>query len=290
MIVLILEELKNYLCFLEKQYGWSIRIHNIDMITEKYNSYLASFSAHTNAYCRYLKSEDKIWKTCLQGKEKALRKSAGGIFYGMCHGGVGEFIIPIFYLEKSIGFISVGEFRENMKDANDKLLSIEHKYHLPIEALHEFYETSLCAEIPDINFVKITLTPAARMLELIYSLRIQMDEMRPSYLSSKTFINNKILNYIRHSYTKKITVKQIIEFCNCSESYINHLFKKMNGMSISLYINKYRVKQSESLLITTDHTIKEIAFEVGFNEYSYYSNTFKKINNITPKEFRKIHR
>lgn len=288
VIETIILELKRYLEFLERQYGWRMRIHNIEKIAGKFAPLLSEFSAHHNPYCRYLKSEDAAWKACLQGKEKVLKKSEKGIFYGRCHGGVGEFILPVFSNKQAVGFLSVGEFRDAAEDTEQIFKRLTSKFNLLPEIVEELYKSSLNAYVPNLDFVETIAAPCARMLEFICLLQTQlMDRQKMQWHSSRSAMNYRIRNYIHHFYNKKISVRQIAEFCSCSESYIHHLFSGMNGMGIRAYINTYRVEQSKYLLKTTDRPIKEIAFDVGYGEYSYYANVFKKYCGCSPGAFRK---
>lgn len=289
MIKKVVDDLKTYILFLEKTYNWRIHIHNTALIAGKIAHELDEFTAHNSAYCKYVKSDDRAWKACLQGKQKIMHKAKNGIFYGMCRCYVGEFILPVFHTDTVIGFVSVGEFRNNMTDASKTLCKTAKKYNLSIEALSSFYESSFTDEIPDIKLVSTLVMPIVRMLEYICTLNTQTTDEPQKFHSSKIIMNYRILNYIRHSYNKNITVRQIADFCNCSESYINHMFKRINKMSVSEYINNYRVKKSENLLIGTNYTIAQIAFDVGFSEPGYYSAIFKKINNVSPTQFRKMH-
>lgn len=289
MVQKVTEDLKKYLHFIENSYGWCIRIHNVALIAGKFAHELDEFTSHANSYCKYIKSDDRAWKRCLQGKQKIMNKAAGGSFYGECHCGVGEYIFPVYHAGKPVGFVSVGEFRKSMKESYSALLNAANSYGLSYEAVSSFYEESISENIPDMDTVSALTQPAVRMLEYISSLMAQTSNEQQEFHSSKVIMNYRILNYIRHSYNKPISVKSIADFCNCSESYINHLFKKMNNTSVSDYINKYRIKKSEELLLATNYTVAQIAFDVGFNEPGYYSSVFKRINKISPKEYRKLH-
>lgn len=290
MVEIIIKEIKAYLYFLEKQYGWSMYIYPVKNIAGRYAGQFIDFSAHTNEYCRYLKSEDRLWEKCLQRKQGLLKKSKSGIFYAVCHGGVGEYILPILEDEEPIGFLSVGVFGQKRQEAREYLTAIKKMNGLSIEAATYFYENMLCPEIPDAHFVESLAAPAARLFAYLNEQINKKELSRKanfSFPSPKEAVNVQILNYIHHAYRKKITVKQVAEFCNCSESYLNHLFKKMNGMCISNYVNAYRIKKAQELLAETEYAIKEIAYTVGFEEYSYFSRVFKQILGMTPTEYRK---
>lgn len=99
----------------------------------------------------------------------------------------------------------------------------------------------------------------------------------------------QLLNYINDNYTREISVPELAEVCRFSEYHFMRFFKKHIGTSCIQYINNYRLEKSTELLCTTDMTIMEIAFEVGFDNLSYFNKLFKRKYNMTPKEFRKLH-
>lgn len=98
---------------------------------------------------------------------------------------------------------------------------------------------------------------------------------------------DKILKYISDNYQEDITTAKIAKMCFLSESYLCRFFKNAMGVSITSYINKIRVEKAAILLKNTDESVTDIAFNVGFSDLNYFSRTFKKIMNCTPKEYKK---
>ncbi len=74
-----------------------------------------------------------------------------------------------------------------------------------------------------------------------------------------------------------------------SANYINNFFKKETGESIRQYIINYKILISEFRLKNTSAPISEIAFQLGFNDESHFTKTFKKKHDMTPKEYREAH-
>lgn len=286
MIVTLLNELKSYLDSLQRTMKWIIHISDIEILAGRYYKIISSYGKHTNSFCAYLKTNDELWNVCLKGKKKIMNKASNGAYYGTCHAGVCEFVVPIFHAQKAVGFISVGGYRLPAEQSHKYLSKIHTTYHLPIEALSDYYENALDSRIPDLAFVTAMITPAARMLEMIYGELIRLNKEQPPLTSSKVLMNSRIIGYIENYYNTNITVKQISEFYNCSPSYISHLFKKMNGVSIHTFINMQRIEQAKILLTTTYMPIKDIAFDIGFCDYSHFSNVFKSLTNLSPKEYR----
>lgn len=112
---------------------------------------------------------------------------------------------------------------------------------------------------------------------------------KSTFLSSDATIKIKnILNYIQKNYMHDLSIKDIALTCNFSEYHFMRFFKKHIGMTCIEYINTYRLEVASKLLDTTDQSIMDIAFEVGFNNVSYFNKIFKNKYKLTPKEFRDI--
>ena len=74
-----------------------------------------------------------------------------------------------------------------------------------------------------------------------------------------------------------------------SANYLGVVFKREYGLTISDYINQYRVERAKALMDETNLKIYEIAFQVGFNDQHYFSKTFKKFAECSPSEYRERH-
>jgi AraC-like DNA-binding protein len=74
-----------------------------------------------------------------------------------------------------------------------------------------------------------------------------------------------------------------------SPYYLSHQFKAVSGFNLNRYINRTRISNARSLLIESDATITDIAFQCGFKSISQFNRTFKKIVNLTPREYKNKH-
>ncbi|GAA0790598.1 hypothetical protein GCM10008910_00430 [Faecalicatena orotica] len=66
------------------------------------------------------------------------------------------------------------------------------------------------------------------------------------------------------------------------------LFKKEVGEPITEYLTRYRIEKAKELLKDNTMRLREIAEMVGFNDVSYFSNTFKKVAGMSPTEYRTL--
>ncbi|MCD7956756.1 MAG: AraC family transcriptional regulator [Lachnospiraceae bacterium] len=97
----------------------------------------------------------------------------------------------------------------------------------------------------------------------------------------------ELTDYIAAHYQEHISLEQGAEIMHMSPKYFSSFFAKTFLVSFTQYVNHYRVDQACVLLKTTDLPIMEIAFETGFENFSYFIRKFKEIRGCTPKEYRK---
>jgi two-component system response regulator YesN len=104
--------------------------------------------------------------------------------------------------------------------------------------------------------------------------------------SSHTLVS-EIQLYIGIHYNKKESLKKIAgKFC-VSESYLCELFKKQSGDTVFGFYIKTRLHNARRLLQYSAMSMKEIAQASGFNDYSYFNRSFKKLFGFTPEALRK---
>lgn len=96
-----------------------------------------------------------------------------------------------------------------------------------------------------------------------------------------------IIKYTENNYTEKISIQDIADAMNLSQSHFMKFFKNTMGCSYIDYLNDYRLTMASRLLLSSESTILTIAGEVGFDNLSYFNRMFKKKFNITPSEYRK---
>ena len=83
-----------------------------------------------------------------------------------------------------------------------------------------------------------------------------------------------------------MTLQTIGDALNASPYYLSHVFKNMSGYSPIQYLLRRRLGEAQTLLISTDLTISDIAGLVGFETQSYFNSQFTKHVGIPPKKYR----
>lgn len=94
--------------------------------------------------------------------------------------------------------------------------------------------------------------------------------------------------YIEQYYFNELTLDTIADFAHVSPQHLCRLFQKHMQMRPTHYINLTRIKVSKWLLHNSDKSVTEIAEEVGYHSPYYFTNTFKKYENMSPSAYRKM--
>lgn len=96
-----------------------------------------------------------------------------------------------------------------------------------------------------------------------------------------------ISNYISSHIHEPITLSDISTHLNYNSSYISRLFKQKMDMNISDFIAGLKIEKAKELILSTNHTVEQIAKLVGYENSKYFFQVFKKQTGVSPKEYRK---
>lgn len=99
----------------------------------------------------------------------------------------------------------------------------------------------------------------------------------------------KAQEYIYNNFSTIKSVEEVARHVNISLSYLQHIFKAETHVSIVSFINENKIQLAKQELIFSNKSIEEIAHSVGFSSLSVFSNTFKKMEGISPQKYRKQH-
>lgn len=104
-----------------------------------------------------------------------------------------------------------------------------------------------------------------------------------------TQVNSLLKSYIEEGELAmhgQPSVNYLAEQFHLSPNYLSDLLRKETGRSAKDHINEFLISKAKTALLTTDDSISEIAYELGFNYPHYFSRLFKAKTGITPQEYR----
>jgi YesN/AraC family two-component response regulator len=95
----------------------------------------------------------------------------------------------------------------------------------------------------------------------------------------------QLINYVNGHLSEELSLEQLSQLVNYSESYVCRLFKKLTNKTLISYIQEKRIEQAACLL-KQGIPVNQAAEDVGFNNYSYFYKTFKKLKGCGPADYR----
>ena len=96
-----------------------------------------------------------------------------------------------------------------------------------------------------------------------------------------------IRRYIDNHFKEDLTLNHLAKLAHLNKYYLSHSFRREFGTSPINYLISRRVDESRFLLRKTDHSLSLIAEILGFSSLSYFSQCFRRVEGISPTEYRK---
>ncbi|MED4753707.1 AraC family transcriptional regulator [Brevibacillus choshinensis] len=125
-------------------------------------------------------------------------------------------------------------------------------------------------------------------LFLIEQLIQEYSDTVPEHCAQEPTSEWRIVSeYLESNYANPITLDQLSELTKISKYHLLRSFTKQNGISPYSYLETIRIGNAKKLLEQGVPPM-EVAFQTGFSNQSHFSNFFKKMIGLTPKQYMKI--
>jgi len=96
-----------------------------------------------------------------------------------------------------------------------------------------------------------------------------------------------VKNFIDSHFRETLTLETLAEAAHQNKYYVAHTFRESFGVSPIRYLTERRVEESKNLLRMTNYPIGEISSLSGFSSISVFSQTFKRVTCMSPREYRR---
>jgi AraC family transcriptional regulator, arabinose operon regulatory protein len=97
----------------------------------------------------------------------------------------------------------------------------------------------------------------------------------------------RVQDHLRAHLAAPVSVPALAALAGYSTSHFSARFRSLTGFSVTEYVKRLRMARARQLLITSDHTVAEIATAVGYPDPFYFSRHFAAVNGMNPREFRR---
>lgn len=149
--------------------------------------------------------------------------------------------------------------------------------------LCEIMDDEMKGPAPDESVLRYLLSGLFAMIEA--ERRKQEKDINP-VLQTQNETFKQFLNLLEANYKRGTGVEFYAEKLFMSSKNLNLIARNVMQQSISEIIETRKLTEAKHLLVSTDKSISEIGFELGYKEKSYFTNVFKKKSGQTPTEFR----
>lgn len=101
---------------------------------------------------------------------------------------------------------------------------------------------------------------------------------------------DNVFQYITNHFTEDIYLERIAEQTNLSAKYLSRSFKEKTGVNITDYIGLLRISKAKELLVQSAMSVGGVGEAVGFDNRTTFFRTFKKLEGVSPNDYRKMNR
>ena len=109
--------------------------------------------------------------------------------------------------------------------------------------------------------------------------------MKQSIISDKL---SNLFEYINTNYKNNITLKEAAKITNFTPESFCRFFRQKTGKKFIDYLHETRISSACRLLVNTDLTVAEIAYNTGFKTASGFNKLFKQYIGSSPSQYRKM--
>ena len=128
------------------------------------------------------------------------------------------------------------------------------------------------------------------ILELVHLLSEYGEESVFSGKSANKEMIESVVDFVKNNLTSDLSLEAMSKYTSFSPIHFHNCFKRATGKTLCQFVEEQRIQKAISLLLGTDLTLSEVAYECGFSSQSYFNYAFKKKMGFPPREYaRRLH-
>ncbi|MGD9402992.1 MAG: helix-turn-helix domain-containing protein, partial [bacterium] len=129
----------------------------------------------------------------------------------------------------------------------------------------------------------VDIPKAVEIIEQLLSGRIQPVDSPPGGADEKV---HKVMQFLDRNYDRRVSLNDAASLVALSPKYLSRLFKEKVGIGFNEYRLKARTEKAIQMLETTDFSIAEISYQMGYENPESFARLFAKVVGSTPTEYR----
>jgi YesN/AraC family two-component response regulator len=137
--------------------------------------------------------------------------------------------------------------------------------------------------------VDITVSGITK-LETLDSARIWLerffDELQKINVPANSALVRSVLEYVREHVTEGLVLENVAAMFYVSPNHLSTLIRKETGITYRQHVINAKIAVAKQMLDDTRMRVEDIAYAIGYENYISFYNVFRKMEGISPTEYR----
>jgi AraC-like DNA-binding protein/ligand-binding sensor protein len=237
-----------------------------------------------NPFCALLARTNKSCSACLQMQQQIAEAAKVEAHTLRCFAGLCDTAIPVRVGENLIAFLQTGQVllhrpsKREFKRVTRQLL--EWGREIDLKRIEEaYFQTRVVSKRQYESIIRLLAIFAQHLAALSNQLMVREEKAESPMIA-------RARAYIADHQSEELSLKEVARAVNTSAFYFCKMFKQAIGLTFTDYLARVRVEKVKNLLLNPHKRVSEAAFEAGFQSLSQFNRVFKKIEGMSPSDFR----
>ncbi|HZL46259.1 MAG TPA: PocR ligand-binding domain-containing protein [Opitutaceae bacterium] len=237
-----------------------------------------------NPFCALLAQTNKSCSACLQMQQEIAEAAKGGAQTLRCFAGLCDTAVPVRVGENLIAFLQTGQVFLHQPSKSDfsrvSRQLLEWGREIDVHRIEEaYFQTRVIPKRQYESIVRLLVIFSQHLAALSNQLMVREETAEAPMVA-------RARSYITDHQSEELSLKEVARAVNTSAFYFCKMFKQATGLTFTDYLARVRVEKVKNLLLNPHKRISEAAFEAGFQSLSQFNRVFKKIEGLSPSDFR----
>ena len=237
-----------------------------------------------NPFCALLAQTNKSCAACLQMQQQIAESAKVEAQTLRCFAGLCDTAVPVRVGENLIAFLQTGQIflhkpsRGEFRRVTRQLLDWGRE--IDIRRIEEaYFQTRVIPKRQYESIVRLLVIFSQHLAAVSNQLMVREETAEVPMVA-------RARSFIAEHQGEELSLKEVARAVNTSAFYFCKMFKQATGLTFTDYLARVRVEKVKNLLLNPHKRISEAAFEAGFQSLSQFNRVFKKIEGLSPSEFR----
>ncbi|UTX50307.1 AraC family transcriptional regulator [Chryseobacterium sp. MA9] len=165
--------------------------------------------------------------------------------------------------------------------------SLVKKINTTADMLHASYTNEMLSSKEGFLVVQSLLNAFLGLFAMIYSQK----NVSPASSENRALqLSRTFRTLVRKDFKTSKSPFEYAEVLNITRGYLTEAVREATGKPAQHWIHQEILIEAKRLLVFTNLSVKEIAYELGYSDHTYFSRLFSKLEDQSPSEFRDLHK